>query len=88
MLKDLDINNLYANTQNIILALQAILHTLCALAIAKDIANLNKKYRNTIILPNIGWILSAFIGGLFAVFVYWIIHHSTLQKNNVTCGKS
>jgi hypothetical protein len=66
----------------------AIVQIVFAVAVykdAKDIANSGKK---VIFAPSPIWLLATLFGGVFVAATYWLIHHSTLNPNNLVRKKT
>lgn len=56
------------------------LHALCAMAVFNDTNKLTAQQRAPELLPGWAWAAFAFLGGLTATVVYWLVHHSTLRR--------
>ena len=61
----------------IIVVLTVIVHWCFAVAVFLDARRLPRK---PILVEPIVWSLATLLGGLFVAFVYWIIHHSHLNR--------
>ena len=65
----------------LVVAIAAVaLHVLCAMAVFNDTNKLTAQQRAPELLPGWAWAAFAFLGGLTATVVYWLVHHSTLRR--------
>ncbi len=64
----------------VIFLLNALLHVMIAAGVAKDVGHRNKRRAPTHFIPGIVWVLSALIGGILLLAVYWLIHYSSLAR--------
>ena len=62
-------------------ALLLAINVLFALGVMRDAQAQNASDRKTFFVDAPIWGLTVLIGGLFAVIVYWIFHHSTLRRD-------
>lgn len=62
-------------------ALLLAINVLFALGVMRDATAQNAAGRKAFFADAPIWGLTVLIGGLFAVIVYWIFHHSTLRRN-------
>lgn len=61
----------------LIVLLTAIVHVCFGVAVYLDAKRLPRK---PILVPPVVWSLAAILGGLFVAAVYWVIHHSRLNR--------
>lgn len=61
------------------IVLMTILHVVLAVAIASDVDSLHENGRQPRFLGANGWAFTALIMGLFAMTLYWAVHHSNLR---------
>lgn len=61
----------------LIVLLTAIVHVCFGVAVYLDAKRLPRK---PILVPPVVWSLAAILGGLFVAAVYWVIHHSHLNR--------
>ena len=66
--------------QTVVLILTALLHIICATAVAKDIGQLHKRHVPTQLMPGSGWVLAALLLGVLGLVAYWLVHHSSLAR--------
>lgn len=60
--------------------LTAIVHVAFAFSVWADAANLvTYQRRATFLVGGTLWALATLLGGVFAVGIYWMVHHSTLR---------
>lgn len=55
-----------------------LLHFMAMVCVLGDANRLRERGRSTVILTPFVWALAALIGGLIAVGLYWLFHHSRL----------
>lgn len=65
---------------SIIMILTVILHLFIAAGVARDIGVMNKRQLPPLVLPGSIWVLAALITGIWGLFVYWLMHHSSLAR--------
>lgn len=75
-----DLYNLYANAHLIIALLVVVVHMLSALAVSKDVGNFAKRNITPQLMPGFAWIIAVLITGIWGLFIYWIMHHSSLSR--------
>lgn len=68
------------NGQTLIMVMMVLLHIVCALAISRDLGHLAKRKILPQLLPSAGWVLAGLIVGIWAVLIYWLMHHSSLSR--------
>jgi hypothetical protein len=59
-------------------AITVILHILIAAGIAKDIGERQRRFYPIHLISGSTWILAAVLSGLWALGLYWLMHHSAL----------
>ncbi len=64
----------------LMLILTAILHLLMAAGVAKDVGYLQKQGAQPWFLPPFAWVLAVLLSGLWALGIYWLLHHSSLAR--------
>jgi hypothetical protein len=76
--------NLFILFRGIWICLMALVHLAFAYGVFMD-ADLMKRRvnRDTRFVSPIVWALGTLVGGIFVAGVYWIIHHSTLNPDNL-----
>lgn len=55
-------------------------HLSFALGVARDADTLKTTGRGAFFVGPMVWGIMTFIGGLIVVFIYWLMHHSTLRR--------
>lgn len=60
--------------------LVVILHIFLATGVAKDIAYLHEKGGKPLFASGTVWVMAVLILGLWALLIYWLIHHSNLAR--------
>lgn len=65
---------------NLVLILIVILHLFIAAGIAKDIGTMNKRQLPPMFLPGSAWVLAGLLTGIWGLFIYWLMHHSSLSR--------
>lgn len=75
-----DLYSLYANVNLIIMLLIVVVHMLCALAVSKDLGNFSKRNITPQLMPGFSWIIAVLITGIWGLFIYWVMHHSSLSR--------
>lgn len=66
--------------QLIIFFIDVILHVIFAGAVAKDAGQLTKRGVHTSLVSGVTWAFATLIGGIMVAAIYWLIHHSTLNR--------
>lgn len=64
----------------IITLLGALLHVLMATGVAKDLSHLQKQGAFPLFMPAFAWVLTVLVFGLWALAIYWLLHHSNIAK--------
>jgi hypothetical protein len=62
------------------MAAGALLHSILALCVFFNARRIEGSGGGLVFLGPLGWCVVTLLGGLFAAFGYWIIHHSTLSR--------
>ena len=65
-----------------------VVHVSFSVTIFVDASALARKRGYTTFVSPIIWSLAALMGGVLAVLVYWIIHHSSLNRDRPELGAS
>jgi phage shock protein PspC (stress-responsive transcriptional regulator) len=60
--------------------LTALVHLLFAAGVAKDIGNMTKRNLFPQLVPGYVWVLASLLSGVWAVLIYWLMHHSSLAR--------
>ena len=72
--------NLYQNIYYVISAFTVIVHLVCTLAVIRDLNNLTKHNVTPQMMPSFAWTITVLISGVWGIFIYWIMHHSSLSR--------
>ena len=73
--------HLVEHAQLIISTLIIIAHIISALAVSKDLGNFAKRNITPQLMPSFAWLLIVLISGIWGLFIYWIMHHSSLSRS-------
>ena len=63
------------------LILTGLLHLLMAAGVARDMGLQQSRLGGPLFMPPFGWVLAVLISGLWALGVYWLMHHSSLSRD-------
>lgn len=74
------ITALYTHIGLLFYVLIVIVHLVSALAVSKDLGHFAKHNITPQMMPNFAWILSVLVMGIWGLFIYWIMHHSSLSR--------
>ncbi|WP_440992581.1 hypothetical protein [Cysteiniphilum litorale] len=72
--------NLYQNIYYVISAFTVIVHLVCTLAVIRDLNNFTKHNVTPQMMPGFAWTITVLISGIWGIFIYWIMHHSSLSR--------
>jgi hypothetical protein len=61
------------------MALAVIVHVSFAIGVFLDAKALAQRRGSTTFVPPLIWAAATLIGGVLSVFVYWMVHHSSLN---------
>ena len=64
----------------LIMLINGILHFVFAGAVARDAGNLSRLGQRPVLVSAASWAFATLIGGVFTATIYWILHHSTLNR--------
>ena len=73
--------NYYVNSHVIMDILNIIVHLLCALSVSKDLGNFSRNKISPTLMSNFAWIVVSLATGILGLFIYWVMHHSSIAKN-------
>jgi hypothetical protein len=65
----------------------AVINITFALCVFWDAESFANSGRKVVLVPSQIWCLATLIGGVFVAATYWLIHHSTLNPNNLVSKK-
>ena len=74
------LSTVLVNGHMLVMVMMVLLHIVCALGISRDLAHLAKRKILPQLLPSAGWVLAGLITGIWAVLIYWLMHHSSLSR--------
>ncbi len=74
--------NLYQNVYYLISAFTVIVHLVCTLAVIRDLSHFVRYNITPQMMPGFAWIITALMSGIWGLFIYWIMHHSSLARRS------
>ena len=74
------LSTVLVNGHMLVMVMMVLLHIVCALGISRDLGHLAKRKILPQLLPSAGWVLAGLITAIWAVLIYWLMHHSSLSR--------
>ncbi len=72
----------FESLQTLFLLAIVIVHFALATGKARDIGLLIRQGKTTWLVSGVWWVFSTLLTGIIAVLAYWLIHHSTLVRQD------
>jgi len=66
--------------------LLGVVHLVFAIGVYRDAVHLTSKQDFTFAAAPLTWAAATLLGGVFALLVYWLIHHSSLRTKASVIG--
>jgi len=76
----MDYAQILNNFAIVVAILTLILHIFCGVAIARDTNNLARHHLDTQLLFAGMWVIVGLVAGIWGLFIYWTMHHSTFAR--------